>query len=231
MTPVENMSEPSLLYAFNVCNLRSEDAAMATKGDCWPVGLTRLQSRERLLLGDQLSDPSWDDGRWVCDRKVVPGVTPLPWPMTEWAKISARSACNQPESIVKARSGSRIRWSTWSNVSQHWTDQLGLICPPSLLLSFGSFGLGLLLPAWPNVTWPRPIPIPIPTLIFSPVFCPTRLRLASKKKKVRLTKDRRGEVLVGGNPIPMCQTLLVQQSKNLHQDTRDGRIQRPEQQQ
>ena len=57
-------------------NLRSEEEAMATKeGDCCPVGFTRLQSRERRLLGDQPSDPSRNDVCSVCDKK---GVTPLP---------------------------------------------------------------------------------------------------------------------------------------------------------
>ena len=94
--------------------------------------------------------------------------------MTEWAKISAKSACNHPESIVRARSGSRIKWSTWSpNVSQHCTDHVGLIwscslpCMPSLDAELVVVLELVRLTPWPSVTWPRPIPIPTPTLILN----------------------------------------------------------------
>ncbi len=141
--------------------------ARATKEDCGPVGLTKLQSRERLLL--LLLLLLLVILLWLLWLLRLPLLLLLSLDdagdttsgcMTDWANISARSACNQPESIVKARSGKRIRWSTWSKLSQHWMDhgELDGLDGSSLRSS------------WPRVTWPCPMPNPMPTLIFSHVI-------------------------------------------------------------
>ena len=71
-------------------NLQGEEvAAMATR----PSDLTKLVSTEERVG----ACGAHDAGGWV---------------IADWAQISARSACSHCESIVSARSGSRIKWST-----------------------------------------------------------------------------------------------------------------------
>lgn len=148
-------------------HLLETPVARATKEDCGPVGLTKLQSRERLLL--LLLLLLLVILLWLLWLLRLPLLRLLSLDdagdttsgcMTDWANISARSACSQPESIVKARSGKRIRWSTWSKLSQHWMDhgELDGLDGSSLRSS------------WPRVTWPCPMPNPMPTLIFSHVI-------------------------------------------------------------